>query len=215
MVLTACDETLKLYAWDNEWCAASFASAERRSALAYAVRVHFSWTCTRAEHHSLSSPMSSRAASGARAAGVWALELRAYARRKAHNTAQALRPAQKRDSSACQPCPLVNAGQNRSGGQLGTVTPRRDRGHLGARGEGCWFCPGALGVGCWSAPSSAPAKPVNWCGSVRTAHHKELQVNLAVWKCEVQKNMCIGTCVTFESELRSSGKGFDSLCDVH
>ena len=111
-----------------------------------------SCVCTLAQHHSLSNRMSSLAASCAGAAGVCA-----YARKEAHDTARALRAAPEHNSWACWPCPLVSPRQNRSGGQPGMVTPRRDRGSSGARGAGRWFCPGAWGAGRWSAPPSAPA----------------------------------------------------------
>ena len=61
---------------------------------------------------------------------------RAYARKEARDTARAWRTAPERDSRASQPRPQFSPGQNRSGGQQGVVTPRRDRGRSGARGAG-------------------------------------------------------------------------------
>ena len=80
---------------------------------------------------------------------IYALARRAYVRRRNSD----------RDSRACQPCLRVSPGQNRSGGQPGMLTPKRDRGHSGVRGAGRWFCREARGAGRWSAPPSAPANP--------------------------------------------------------
>ena len=59
--------------------------------------------------------MSSRVASRAGAACVFALARRAYARKEARDTARARRAAPERDSRACQPSPLFWPEQNRSG----------------------------------------------------------------------------------------------------
>ena len=62
------------------------------------VRARSSCVCTRAQHHSLSRRMSSRAASRAGAARVCAQARRAYARKEARDTARARRAAPERDS---------------------------------------------------------------------------------------------------------------------
>ena len=67
--------------------------SERRSLM----RACSSCVCTRAQHHSLSNRMSSRAASPAGAAGVCALARR-DARKKARDTARARRTAPERNS---------------------------------------------------------------------------------------------------------------------
>ena len=144
MTFTACDDTLKIYAWDNEWCAASRAGAERSSCV-----------CTRAQHHSLSRRMSSRAASRAGAACVCALARPAYARKEARDTARARRAAPDRDSRACQPTAVLCSGLGKIGQagdptDPGIVTPRQDPGRSGAQGAD--FARGRGGRGAGQRP---------------------------------------------------------------
>ena len=123
---TACDDTLKMYAWDNERCAASRASAARRFC------TRSSCLCTRAQHpsHSSSSRMSSRAASRA----VCAPARRAHAH---SDTARARRVASERDSSM----PAVSSAifclsKMGQAGQPGFVTHGRGPERSGAQGAG-------------------------------------------------------------------------------
>ena len=134
MASAACDDPLKIYAWDNEWCAASRAGAVRRSPM----RARSSCVCTRAQHHSLSRRMSSRAAQRAlqRAYAHWRGPARVCAQAGTRYWTRDARSARHRSAILEHASHVLGSrfrpGQNRPGSQPGIVTPRRDRGRSGA-----------------------------------------------------------------------------------
>ena len=101
----------------------------------------------RAQHHSLSRQMSSRAASRAGAACVCAPARRAYSRKEARDTARA---GARRRNAILTPCPRIRPGLNGSAGSNGNREARARP--LGGAGRRALIRQGARGRGALASP---------------------------------------------------------------